>query len=381
MGFFYNKMLRESSAIQDPDDVGVDLDAIENNIMGDDGIEAHRDEVEDAATGLIGDPVEEASMIMYESEYNFNQLMQAIGVTELREACAGRDFFLEAENKKSFFQSCKETLKKMFEKITEVFHKVLNWFKETFNYRKKFFESNEQLIRSGFAMSDKWSLEMYDMFMLSGSETKSYENRAQVEKIMSSAFETIEKLKTSNATKNEEDMSICDPERILRAVSGDSGISNIKQLKNTLESKTFKLVTYGKNGIKPADNMFNIIKNALTSNKDIDELKDRHKQLKKDYATYMKEIARFERAVDAPDDRKIGNMGAVSSATVKYMAAVRFERNVYNIIFANTLKAYKLRRAQAFKCVTRWAAAAKFDKGDKSEKPKNESAFMNIDII
>lgn len=381
MGFFYNKMLYESSAIQDPDDVGVDLDAIEDNIMGDDGIEAHRDEIEDAATGLIGDPVEEASMIMYESEYNFNQLMQAIGVTELREACAGRDFFLEGENKKSFFQNCKETLKKMFEKITETFHNVLNWFKETFNYRKKFFESNEQLIRSGFAMKDKWSLQMYDMNMLSGSETKSYEERSSVESIMADAFETIEKLKTSNVTKNEENMSLCNPDRILYAVTRDPSISNMKQLKQMLESKTFKLVTYGKNGSNPASNMMDIVKNALTSNKDIDDLKARHKQLKKDYATYMKEIARFERAVDAPDDRKLGNMGVVSSATVKYMSAVRFERNVYNVIFANTLKAYKLRRSQAFKCATVWAATAKF-KGDKNDdKPKNESAFVNIDII
>ena len=116
---FYNVNMKPvvESAVQDPDDIGVDLNQVEKDIAGPDGIEAHRDEVEAAEEGLIGDPVAEAFDIMYEAEYNYNQIMKCIGIHEISEASMGRELVLEAEDSKGFFARVKEILTKMFARI------------------------------------------------------------------------------------------------------------------------------------------------------------------------------------------------------------------------------------------------------------------------
>jgi hypothetical protein len=76
MGMYFERLL-ESGVIQTADDTGVDLDAIEQ------AVEEERGDLNDEAeSGVLGDPdpVEEAAMIMYESTYNYNQLMKRIGM-------------------------------------------------------------------------------------------------------------------------------------------------------------------------------------------------------------------------------------------------------------------------------------------------------------
>ena len=109
MAFYSVNMttIKESTAVQTPEDIGVDLDQVEKDIAGPDGIEAHRDEVEAAEEGLIGDPLEEAYFIMYESEYNYNQIMRCIGLNEISQAQLGRDLVLEAEDVTGFFATVK----------------------------------------------------------------------------------------------------------------------------------------------------------------------------------------------------------------------------------------------------------------------------------
>ena len=185
MGIFYNKLM-ESSAVQDPDDIGIDLDAIEDNIMGDDGIEAHRDEVEAAEEGLIGDPVEEASMLIYESDYNFNQIMKAIGIAELNEAYAGREFLLEGENKKGFFTRVREVIGNMWASVTKFFNNCLNNIKEFCDVHKKLATKHRSEIEAGFAMRDKWTVKCQNMEMLADGE--------YFEMVMEDALKTESKL-------------------------------------------------------------------------------------------------------------------------------------------------------------------------------------------
>lgn len=52
-----NKLLKEEylDSVQDPDNTGVDLKQVEDDIAGDDGIEAHIDEIQDAIDGTISE--------------------------------------------------------------------------------------------------------------------------------------------------------------------------------------------------------------------------------------------------------------------------------------------------------------------------------------
>ena len=151
MGIYSTKYLLEEdlSSVQDPDSPGVDLDQIENDIVGDDGNEAHNEEIEDAVEGVIGDSLEEAYQIMYESEYNYNMLLQAIGMQELKEAVSGKEYIMEAGSVSAFFGRVKEIFVNMFKKITEFFKKVFNSIRSRLVNDKKFISMYESDIRTG----------------------------------------------------------------------------------------------------------------------------------------------------------------------------------------------------------------------------------------
>ena len=154
MGIYKNRLLESAAtdldSVQTPGDVGVDLDQVEKDIMGPDGIEAHRDEVEDAVEGVVGDPIEEAYMAMYESEYNYGQIMKVLGMAELREASMGRDLVLEAADIKGFFANVKKIIKNLFAKVVEAFKKAINYITSTIASDKKLVEKYKDKIEAGW---------------------------------------------------------------------------------------------------------------------------------------------------------------------------------------------------------------------------------------
>lgn len=378
MGIFYTKLME--SAVQDPDDIGIDLDAIEDNIMGDDGIEAHRDEVEAAEEGLIGDPVEEASMLIYESDYNFNQIMKVIGIAELNEAYAGRDFFLEGENQKGFFAKCREILANMFAKISRIFSTAIDSIKSAFDVHKKFVNKYEADIKAGFESGD-WTVNGYDMKLLNGAKFKTYADNGMGEpKLMILARSDIRSVKSANMTSAPE-LACCEIENLIYNVVGKK-FDSIRDMKAALQQDTFVQTSYGLNGdIKGDSNLYNTVINCLKSNSDIDDLKKKYADLKNQYKMYLKEIEDLENSIAAPENRADGNKSAVNTVVTKYMSAIRTERNIYHAVYAHVMQAYKVRRAQAYKFASRWAAVGK--KKAKNNKPtvQHNSAFMNFDII
>ena len=383
MGIYFN-MLRES-AIQDPDDIGIDLDAVEDNIAGDNGIAAHEEEIEDAVAGVIDDPIEEATMIMYESEYNFNQIMRVIGITELNEACSGRDFFLEGSDAKGFFESVKANIVKMFEKITQVFHNTIRKIQHACDMHKKYYEKNKNNIEKGY--NGKWAVDKaFDMEMLSiddGNRGAGFFNKKAKETppLLTLGEMEIKRVKTSNETSYTADPTWARQDTIINGVIGKD-LGDVKALKAFLHEETFKKRSYGSD--KNNGNLKEIVINALKSRDDMDKLSDAYSELKKQYKKYLSEIARYSKSVNAPDDRKFGNRVAVTQVTMHYMKAIQFERGIYNIIFSNSMKALKIRRNQAFLLAQAWVKAAKNKKDDKksdSSEAKNESVFYGIDII
>ena len=106
---------------------------------------------------MIGEPVEEFAEIVYESEYNFNQIMQAIGVAELNEAAMGRDMIYEAMTIKSFFEEVKKFIVTNFEKLTKAFKELLAKLDFASKIDKKFVAKHENAIKEGF--NADWSKE------------------------------------------------------------------------------------------------------------------------------------------------------------------------------------------------------------------------------
>lgn len=385
MGIFYNKLM-ESSAIQDPDEIGIDLDAIEDNIMGDDGIEAHRDEVEAAEEGLIGDPIEEASMLIYESDYNFNQIMKAIGIAELNEAYAGREFLLENENKKGFFARVREVIGNMWASITKVFNNVFNNIKEFCDAHKRLVTKHRSEIEAGFAMRDKWTVKCQNMEMLADGkffEMVMEDALKNESKLIGMARMQITNSKANNVTKvDTEEFSMAN---LIHNVTGGSlgqRFDDIKSLRDYITEKTLKNASYGLNGDTNVDaNLLNIVINILNGSNDISRLKKLHSDLKSKYSAYLKQLKEIEKNADSPNNRSLANVHVINTLMVKYANGFRTELNICNAIYACTLKAYKIRRSSAYKLAHAWYVCGKKDaKANKSEVQHN-SAFMNFDII
>lgn len=161
MAIYLKRESAIADTIQDPDKTGNDLDQIEKDIAGDNGIAAHEEEVEDAAEGVIDDPAkglmdgdeiaESCYMALYESEYNFNQIIECIDIHTLRAASMDRDLVLEANDIKGFFTTVKEAIISAFKKFTEIITNIMNKIKSFFVNNKKFVADNAENIKKGFA--------------------------------------------------------------------------------------------------------------------------------------------------------------------------------------------------------------------------------------
>lgn len=155
MGIYTNKVFKEEVSPEDvintPDDIGVELDTIEKAICGPDGIESHRDDVEDALSGVVGDPLEEGFNIIYESEYNYNQIMRCIGMNELKHYAEGVEYVFTEADKNGYFERIKEWWRNLWAKFVEGWSKFVNKVREFFKVDKAFAEKNAEKIKEGYA--------------------------------------------------------------------------------------------------------------------------------------------------------------------------------------------------------------------------------------
>ena len=163
MSLYTYKYLKEETEIEPKDviqgpnaeDVGNPLEEIEVAVMS-----SHDGEVEDALEGNVGEPLEEAYMAVYESEYNHNQLLRALGIAELNEAASGRVLVLEDGDKKSFFDRVKEILGKLWTAVVKAFKKVLAFIASHASTNKRLAAKYEDQIKKG--AEEDWSFEGYD---------------------------------------------------------------------------------------------------------------------------------------------------------------------------------------------------------------------------
>lgn len=159
MGYFYNKYAESAveDTIQTVDDIGNDLEQIEKDIEGADGIEAHRDEVEDALDGMVGDPVDECMIMIAESEYNWNQMMKEMGLEELAEAAAADG---KTENKTSFIDKAVKFFQDIARKIGEMISNAID--RLVHGDHTAFVKKNKDAIERGFYSGD-WNVKIPDL--------------------------------------------------------------------------------------------------------------------------------------------------------------------------------------------------------------------------
>lgn len=134
-------------------DDGIDLKQVEDDLSDN---ASNEEEIEAAGEGLVGDPVEEAFYIMYESTYNMNELMKAVGIAELKEAYNGKELVLEAVDLDAFWENCKKILEKISLKISEIVNNIAMHILNTAKQDEKLYNGNTESIARGLK-ADKFT--------------------------------------------------------------------------------------------------------------------------------------------------------------------------------------------------------------------------------
>lgn len=323
MAFYSTKALNENelSSVQDPDNPGVDLDQVEKDICGSDGIEAHADEVEAAQDGIIADPLEEAHMAMFESEYNFNQLMECVGLQELAAVRSGRDLMLEAVDVKAFFGKVKTMIVNAFKKITSAFKNVLTSMVAAVKGDKKFVLSNKAKITAG--ESADWSMKGFKFTTLT-DKLASHDYLPDFKRQYDGhEFTEVKEINRGSVIKE------------LTGVDGCDSTSELgKKLMDKYRGGDKKIELKGQ--ISASD-----VINLLSTDKETATIKTSYENAKRSYKTALATIAGMERTVQSADVKS-----SDFACITYYSNVVRFAQNVTNVQFACLMKCAKAKRAQ-----------------------------------
>lgn len=234
MAIYVRKESAIDDTIQTPDDVGVDLDQIEEDIAGKDGIEAHRDEIEDAVEGIVGDPIEEMYMSIYETEYNTNQLLECLAIHELQAESMGRTLVLEAFDIKDFFTKVKNIIINSFKQFLEAMKKIGEAILNLFHIGSAYVTNNKERLNRGFGLltsSDEYegykynhdAIESWYKGLISVSKEdieggfdeaiSEYEEEYEIDsydidkKVLNKAFKKVNKSAKESITEEIEDMT------------------------------------------------------------------------------------------------------------------------------------------------------------------------------
>lgn len=376
---FYN--IREA-AIQDPNDIGVDLDQVEKDIAGPDGIEAHRDEIESAEEGMIGDPVEEAFNIMYESEYNYNQIMRCIGIHELNEAAYGRDFIFEAADIKGFFTKVKEFFVSMFKKITDVTKTVLSKLDFQVKADKKFVTKYKKEIDGGSKL-EGWELEGYLFNKTIGLNTSAFETAGNT--MFNNAKNQLDTITEDEDGKSASEVYA----RYAEIYSDFNFVSLVNQIFRDKGFKIEKENEFSKKyieflrGDKVTLNKDNISKigdsvtGVLNSDRETKAIREDYKKIKSNFNETIKKIQELENKIKPNDKHSALKIRMCDLA----ISGNKTCKNILHIAYTANMKVARAKRAQYRALAHKFVSIYNKKNGEKKAEPQHNSAMFSFDIV
>lgn len=375
MGIYSNLINFESAAVQDPDNTGVDLDQVEDAVMGDDGIEAHKDEVEAAIAGTV-DPVEEAYTAIYEAEYNYNQIMRDIGIRELSEAAYGREIVLEGVDIRGFFDKCKQFFIAMFKKVTEAFKNVAKILMSSIASDKKLASQYAKDIKAGF--NSTWSATGYvfndNISLMNVYDFCNSYDADHVKKVL----DGLSRLKDIH-TDDDYYYNKVSKEEIMNKVAEKNGLGEVNNDKEYRDALTRSLRNNQDKPIELNGNIsYNQIIDNLKNDKEVKDIKKAYDTIKKSFNKTLADLKTLEKAVaqeTGDNATKNKRMAYVSGA----VASMKNIKSVETITYSVTLNAAKQKRAQARKMALYFI---RHSKGGKTTSTQESAGiFGNLEMI
>lgn len=408
---FYLQMLREEEEFMG--NTGFDPDMIGNP----DGKDKYEVEIQDVADviedinadyadqsaqeeldgqDLAEDPVNECMIAIYESEHNWNQIMQTIGSREVLEAARGREMVMEAVDIKGWLETAKNFFVKMWKKFTAI---VKNWIDNAmakFRTNKSFIEKYGSKLVDGQkaynASSDKKQFKGYNFKADKDFATKVANNVVKIANTNVAATEKWAREVISALNKDYDfsgfDDKVLDPSgfraALLTADRQSAGVS-ADGFRKELKKKYFgseEKVTLNEKSMSP-----DTLKAVLSSgNKDIADIKKVYKECKKTFDKTIKALNDLQKAMGKTGDASTHRSEAMNTVN-KMISSEKECKNALSLSSSMLMKAIHAQKAQARKVANAYIYAlnkktrkGKIDAADG--KTVAESGFFGaLDLI
>ena len=371
MAIYSYKESAIEDTIQTPDDVGVYLDQIEEDIAGKDGIEAHRDEIEYTEEEGVGDPLEECATLIYESTYNMNQILKCLKIHDLQEASRGRELVLEAVDVAGFCDKIYDALVAAWRKITEIFAKIRADFRAKNAFFEKWAKEHAELVHDGQANCEK-KVKGYPALMdKDWVSIKLPDAKANIENDIKLFGEITA---VGGSVISNEDTTEAMLKEVYSKMFGKSSESvKISDFESALKELYFGSSSMEKSDLNVDSTKVLAILNDKASVKLVESA---YAEMKKTYNGLLDSVRAIKRAAvaHADDPAQAKAVKAIMANINKKISAVQ---NVASCSYKLAIQAIRTRKLTAFAVAKAYAACSKkAAKEEKKPEPKQESANL-----
>lgn len=374
-------------------DDGIDLKQVEDDLSGN---ASNEEEIEAAGEGLVGDPVEEAFYIMYESTYNMNELMKAVGIAELKEAYNGKELVLEAVDFKAFWERIGEMLERLLANIQKIVADVMAKVKNTSKSDKKFWLENQKEIANGL-VNPEFSYNGFKFADIKFPEANALKARADKywNEYESDRNKALEDIKSGNTEAGNgysaEDLE-AKKKDILVAYYKDYGITDING-EYDLKDLTRRMSIVFRGGTEPKElkgtiSADDIKKELFEGDKTWQTMMSDWAAVKNIYLDNIKLVKGSAKQFDKDNENKLFVIASFYSKLIVY------DKNVTNAVIGTVLREAVAKRNQARRIaqiairhnnIVKKASATDEDgntlKAEVVESAQISNAFANIKIV
>lgn len=303
---------------------------------------------------------------MYESEYNWNQMMRTIGLQELSAFSTGREMILEANDIRGYFEKAKSFFVRMFEKLTTAFKKFMNKIDIVAKMDKKFVKQNKNKMEKGFSETNWGDFKGFEYPAVNLKYTEPKQLNA-IDLNSTDAYAGGITIKDDSTIKTS----------IIKNCSGIDNTSEISEMNKKLleQMRGSKDMISLKGKIR-----LNDVVEILGSDRDTNKIREEYANMKKDYNKLLKELEQAKKKFNDGDQ----NHNTAHSLTLinKKISYCKFEKNVQNAIYALRMKIAREKRSQARKLAHRWVGLS-YDVESNKKKAVGESGsvFSSLSFI
>lgn len=416
MGIFVNALREETEfldntgfdagAVTDPDDkYKVELNDVAKAVEDINQNYADQSSQEELdGQDLEEDPVAECMISIYESEHNWNQIMNALASHEVLEAARGREMVMEAVDIKGFFEKVKQFFVKLWKKITAV---VKNWIDNAsavLRTNKSFANKYGSKLKDGkaayFADSSNKSIKGYNFpggsALSRAALIKGFKDMDTGD--MSKSIEDLLKaLRASNFKIDEfddDDLTSENTGKMLDELRGsfagaEGGVSADEYRKalkvGFFGSEEKVTLDEGSYALNP-DN----IKGILSGDMKMKDVKDAYNTMKKSIDKSIKAVNEMEKAIK--NNTKAGEATEGTSKAISWCSRaaslMKDSKNVAHMALTMFMKTAHAQAAQARRIGNAYIFAlnkktrkGKFDAADGKKVSESAGFFSNLEMI